>query len=453
MSLSPQQKQKLNLTTSMLRSLELLQLPAMELLDWIQEAALSNPVLEVEPPASPLSLSDLHTVRDNYADLHESSLWQSRGEAGSGDWLEQLPSSEETLTEYLCSQLRQTSLLSGEWLKRCLYLAECLDERGYLSTPIDALAGDLGCSAADVEQALFAVQMLDPPGVAARDLTECLILQLAQGPNLNALTLRLAREGLPLLAKHRYEELARLFHTDVDKIRDAAKVISALNPIPSRGFHSGRLTEYCVPDAVIYAENGRITIHLNDDRILPRISVNQDYVSLISDTGDEAVRQYLKEKLAEAKSLMGSVHNRSRTLTMILRALTEYQSGYFLRGEDLRPLTMQKMADLLGLNISTVSRAVQGKTIQFGGKDIPLREFFCSGVLSVSGDEISSETVKQKIAYLTRHENADAPLSDEALRFAMADMGIRISRRTVTKYRTALGIPSAAQRKQLKTEP
>ena len=150
---------------------------------------------------------------------------------------------------------------------------------------------------------------------------------------------------------------------------------------------------------------------------------------------------------------MGSVHNRSRTLTMILRALTEYQSGYFLRGEDLRPLTMQKMADLLGLNISTVSRAVQGKTIQFGGKDIPLREFFCSGVLSVSGDEISSETVKQKIAYLTRHENADAPLSDEALRFAMADMGIRISRRTVTKYRTALGIPSAAQRKQLKTEP
>jgi RNA polymerase sigma-54 factor len=452
MMLAAQQKQKLNLTTYMLRSLELLQLPAVELSEFIQEASLSNPLLEIEMTSAPLSLN-APPVKDDYTELCELSLWQEHGRAGSNDWLEQIPPYEETLTEYLCSQLRQTYLLSGDWLKRCLFIAESLDERGYLTTPIDVLAGKLGCTAAELEQALFDVQMLDPPGVAARDLTECLILQLAQGPNLNALTLRLAREGLPLLAAHRYEELAKRFRTDENTIRSAAKVIASLNPIPSGGYNSGQLTEYCIPDAVVETENGQITIKLNDSCILPRVAINRDYVALINETNDEETRQYLKGMLTEAKNLINSIDNRSHTITMILRALAEFQSGYFLRGEDLRPLTMQKLADILGINISTVSRAVQGKVIQFNGKSIPIRSFFTTAILSVSGDEISNEAAKQRIAYLIQRENADAPLSDEALRLVMADMGIRISRRTVAKYRAALGIPSAAQRKRIKNDP
>lgn len=255
-----------------------------------------------------------------------------RPHAGSGDYIERLALAQgETLTEHLTAQLRQSALLDGALLTRALYLVECLDERGYLTIPLDVLADELGCTAFELEQALFAVQMLDPPGVGARDLTECLILQLAQGPELNALTLRMAREGLPLLAARQYGELAKRFHADSVQIRNAAHAIASLNPIPSRGFGSGSAQHYVIPDANVSVENGQLTVDLND-RALPRVSIRPDYADLLESTDDCEVRQYIRGKLSEANSLIGNLQNRAGTLAALLRALVQYQSGFFCEG-------------------------------------------------------------------------------------------------------------------------
>ena len=449
LTIAVEQTQKLNLTAGMRQSLEFLQLSAPELAERIQDAALSNPVLEVEMPSpAALSLNEVGAPEEDLPWEQDELFRAERPHAGSGDYIERLALAQgETLTEHLTAQLRQSALLDGALLTRALYLVECLDERGYLTIPLDVLADELGCTAFELEQALFAVQMLDPPGVGARDLTECLILQLAQGPELNALTLRMAREGLPLLAARQYGELAKRFHADSVQIRNAAHAIASLNPIPSRGFGSGSAQHYVIPDANVSVENGQLTVGLND-RALPRVSIRPDYAGLLESTDDCEVRQYIRGKLSEANSLIGNLQNRAGTLAALLRALVQYQSGYFLRGDGLRPLTMQQMADALQVNVSTVSRAAQGKALQFGGKVLPLRSFFTTAVSSAAGAEISNDTVKQKIAYLIAHEDPLTPLSDDAIRLALEGMNIRISRRTVAKYRTALELPPANLRKR-----
>lgn len=449
LTIAVEQTQKLNLTVSMRQSLEFLQLSALELAERIQDAALSNPILDVEMPSpAALSLSEAGA-------LEEEPIWEQdeffrvyRPHSGSGDYIEHLALTQgETFTEHLTAQLRQSTLLGGTLLTHALYLVKCLDERGYLTIPLDVLAAELGCTVFELEQALFAVQMLDPPGVGARDLTECLILQLAQRPDFNALTLRMAREGLPLLAARQYGDLAKRFHADSVQIRKAAQAIVSLNPIPSRGFGSNSMQHYVIPDANVSVENRQLTVDLND-RALPRVSIHPDYASLLESTDDREVQQYIKRKLAEANSLIGNLQNRASTLAALLRALVQYQSGYFLRGDDLLPLTMQQMADALQVNVSTVSRTVQGKALQFGGKVLPLRNFFTTAVSSAVGTEVSNDTVKQKIVYLITHEDPLAPLSDDAIRLALEGMNIRISRRTVAKYRMALELPPANLRKR-----
>ena len=277
MELTQKQSQKLSMTAAMLQSLELLQLPVCELASHLQDAALSNPLLEVELPGVGTLAAEGHTV------LRESSRWDnlpsSRGDDNS---LENLAGAHtETFPEHLAAQLRQSQLLKpGSFLRLCLYLTDCLDERGYLTIPLEELAVEQGCSKTEAEQALFAIQMLDPPGVGARDLTECLILQLAQGPDFNALTVRMARDGLEALAAKDYAKLSRKFHASEAEIRRAAAVLTALNPIPAAGFGTAAPPQYAVPDAVVHVEGETVVMELNE-RALPRLTVDRNYAAAL----------------------------------------------------------------------------------------------------------------------------------------------------------------------------
>lgn len=439
MELTQKQSQKLSMTAAMLQSLELLQLPVCELASRLQDAALSNPLLEVELPGVGTLAEEGHTV------LRESSRWNnlpsSRGDNNS---LENLAGAHtETFSEHLAAQLRQSRLLKpGPFLRLCLYLTDCLDERGYLTIPLEELAAEQGCTAAEAEQALFAIQMLDPPGVGARDLTECLILQLAQSPDFNALTVRMARDGLEALAARNYAELSRRFHASEVEVRRASAVLLSLNPIPAAGFGAAAPTLYAVPDAVVHIEGETVVMELNE-RALPRLTVDRSYATALQESGDSSVRTYVREKLTEANALSGALQARRDTLTALLAALVDLQGDYFRSGT-LRPLTMGEMAERLGVSVSTVSRAVNEKLVEFRGRSIPLRTFF-PAALTVGG-AVAGETVRQKLAWFVSREDPAAPLSDEALRLALSAAGLDVSRRTVAKYRAQLGIAAANQR-------
>ena len=449
-----EQTQKLILTHAMQQSLQCLQKPALELREYLQEEALSNPLLEVEEPSlSELSPEMLEPDRDGPADLpverREQLVWESgrRTEGGDVDFTAYC-SRTESFPEYLENQLGQMTHLDGEQLALCRYLVGCLNSAGYLDCPLEELAGELGCPVFDLEQALFVVQSLDPPGVGARSLTECLLLQLAQSRSFNAVNIHLIREGLPLLAKGDYAALARLLGVRQSEARAAGDAIRALNPIPSCGFSGGSSVPYILPEASIRCDGGRVVIEMND-QAMPRLSLNGDYCVLLEGADCPAdARPYLREKLGEAKGLMANLRNRQDTLFRLLSEVVRMQEGYFLRGEELRPMTMGQAAEALGLNISTVSRAVKEKYVQFDGRVFPLRSLFTASVQATDGGSVSAESARQQLRRFLEAEDPAAPLSDEALSAALASVGIALSRRTVAKYRAELDIPAASQRRR-----
>lgn len=439
------QTQRLALTQAMRQSLDCLQMPALELNEYIQELGLSNPLLEIQPPS--YFEAELPTEAAAVWDKpYHSADYSSAAQGGERKpELGSLFAKEQTFRDYLHDQIGQSKLVDSEMRPLCLYLIDCLDERGYLDCPLEELSAETGQSVFSLEQALYAVQMLDPPGVGARSLSECLTLQLVQGADFNHLTLSIAQNGLDLLGPRNYPALAARFGVSVSEIKQASKAILALNPIPARGFASGRQVSYAVPDAIFRTEHGTLTIELNE-RILPRITINEEYTRMLQGAAEPEVAQYLKEKLSEAQTLVNGIHTRCDTFLRLIRELAEAEEDYFCRGGMLRPITMQQIAEKMHVNVSTVSRAAQNKYIEFQGKTIPVRSLF-TAALRADG-ELSSHSVKQRLRVLIQAEDPDAPLSDEAICRALAASGIKVSRRAVAKYRISMGIPSSVERRR-----
>lgn len=446
-----EQVQRLHLTPSMRRSLECLQLSLPELLQYVQQAALENPMLEVELP-SPGEVS-LDAPLPGEVSISERDAWDEysfRRENGTAEYdaLASIPAARaESLRDHLLAQLGQTALIPAQLQPPCRFLIDCLDGRGYLDCPLEDLAEETGYPLPLLEQALFAIQLMDPPGVGARSLSECLILQLSQGPHFSALTLSLARDGLELLAKKQYSLLAKRFHTDKKSILSAAAVISGLNPIPSRGFGSHEPDLYVVPDAFITAQGDSLTIELNR-RALPRVCVDSGYRSLLEASDNAELNAYLRQKMRDAEEIIRGIEGRGQTLHRLMHYIVRQQQAFFLGGE-LRPMTMQSAAEALEISHSTVSRAVQDKYIQFGGRIMALRSLFSSAAANAPEGELSSAAIRQRLCAMIQQEDKLHPLSDEALAAALARDGVEISRRTVAKYRSQLQIPPAGGRKSL----
>ena len=440
--------QKLVLTQNMRQSLDCLQLSAPELSEYVQEIALSNPLLDVQSPTYYETQLPSEAAPEREApEVREADGWQGVSPGRGGDAQTDFTAylvREKTFRDHLNEQIGQMKLVDDELLRLCRFLIDCLDERGYLDCPLEDLAREFDIPLFSLEQALFAVQMLDPPGVGARDLTECLTLQLAQSRSFDALALTIARDGLELLSKRDYSGLAEKLGVSVGEARAAAAKILALNPIPSRSFAGSEQIAYVAPDAVFSMQQGQLVIELNE-RILPRLSVNAEY-SALSASDDPEVQRYVKEKLSEAQALIKGVHTRCDTLLQLIRLIADEQHNYFCHGGELVPITMQQVAEKMGMSTSTISRAAQNKYIQFQGRTIPLRSFFTTAIRSDAA--VSSHAVKQRIRSLIQAEDPAAPLSDEALRLALSALGVEVSRRAVAKYRMAMDIPSSSQRRK-----
>lgn len=441
-----EQAQKLNLTPSMRQALECLQLPALEMLQYVQEAALENPMLEVDLPSlERLSADAPAEPAVTQYDSWDDCFARRRTDGADLDPLAAAPAEAESLRDHLLAQIGQSALIDAKLQPLCCFLVDCLDSRGYLDCPLDVLAQETGQPLFQMEQALFAVQMLDPPGVGARSLSECLVLQLSQGPHFNALTLGLARGGLEQMAKKQYAELAKRFQTDKKSILAAVEVISRLNPIPSRGFGSHDYDAFVIPDAFITGRDGGLTVELNT-AAQPRITIDSHYRALLESTEDPELGEYLRGKLQQANGLLRGVQARGQTLQRLVRYVAAAQRDFFTGGE-LHPMTIQSAAEALDISPSTVSRAVQDKYIQFGGRVLPLRSLFSTPAAYGGEGELSSVAVKQRLRSLVQKEDPAHPLSDEDLAAALAEDGVTLSRRTVAKYRAQMQIPPIAQRR------
>ena len=441
MKLSQTQKQSLILTTSLQQSLSVLQMSAAELQSHINEMVVENPLIDLDRPAP--SCSDyrpapaarpVQTVPSDPDDDPVSNLAD--------------PAQQETFVSHLKRQLPQVArYLPERFLPICEFIVESLDRRGYLDEPIDLLAASMGVSIEDATQALYAVQALSPTGVGARTLEECLILQLAEGPHFNQYTLAIVQKHLDALAKRKFEEIARELDISVAQVKEYFTLIRSLNPIPSNGFVSTQdENHYIVPEAYVDIEGTEFSVRTNEEAFSVPV-VNEEYMEVLSKSGDEKTKDYVKDKYRQVKQLKTDLDKRSSTLNRVIEAMVTAQKDYLTNQSPApAPLSVQQVADSLKLHPSTVSRAVQDKYISVSGHVIPLKSLLCAQI--GNGIPVSSAMLKLYMDKLIAAEDHDHPLSDEILSAALHGMGITISRRTVADYRKEFGIPTASQRKK-----
>ncbi len=293
------------------------------------------------------------------------------------------------------------------------------------------------------------VQGLDPPGVAARDLSECLRLQLAYLGVTDPKAIELVTDYLDELARRRYDVLARRLKVDQEAVRDYAELVRSLSPRPGALFRTSGATSYVVPDIVVRELDGRLVVMSNEE-VVPTLRISPLYRRLLAaGQADEKTKDYVKGKLKSAVELIKSIDRRKDTLTRIAKLIVVYQQDFFMHGpRALRPLTRASIAQALEMHPSTVSRALAGKYIQTPYGTFEFKYFFSGGYQSISGEDVSATSVKKHIRDLIEAEPAGRPHSDQKLAELLHSQGFEISRRTVAKYRDELRIEPSYRRKR-----
>lgn len=457
MELSLSQKQALTLSPQMIQTMEILQMDSQELLEYIGEVIQENPLLEqVESTAK----------QEEYFKLKRELAWLDSCDTSNRFYHLQdmeenddplrncgvVNDEEETLCEHLLSQLEAIELPFT--IKRAaIFIAKNLNTNGWLDEDLFAIANAVGCSEKIAERALSVVQSLDPPGVACRNLSECLCIQLVRKCPEQDLALRIAQSHLDLLAKSHYRLIAQKLESSLVSVRQACDFIRSLNPRPGAGYSSGNVSTYINPDILVFSDLGKFEVVAND-YFFPSLQISGYYTQLMKDEqGDVELRSYLTNKVRQAKWVIGAIEQRRTTLLSCARCIVEAQQGFFWRGSGyLAPLTLARVANQLGVHESTVSRAIRGKFLQCDKGTYPLNYFFSRG-LAMSYEteqEVSSDQAKALLKRLVAEEDRSKPLSDQKLCELMTQEGCELSRRTVAKYRSELNIPSTVERRQYK---
>ena len=465
------QSQSLVMTPQLQQAIRLLAASNLEIEAFIGEALESNPLLEAgevrsverEAPAEseePALHDSTPGDGDQALDIDPEALDRDRD---TGDWSAQvsgprgdddLPDiseradDEPTLAEHLDAQVGAASPdRQTEFIAR--HLVGLLDEAGYLPVPLREIAGDLGVALADVEAALKVVQSLDPTGVGARTLSECLALQAIEADRYDPCMKRLI-ENLDLVARGEFARLKRMCDVDDEDFADMLVELRSYDPKPGLKYGGGG-REPVVPDILIAPTTNGWDIRLNE-ATLPRLVVNRRYyVELRNGCQDKAAKSWLGEKLADANWLIKALDQRAKTILKVASAVVKAQEGFFRKGvSELRPLTLRAIAEEIEMHESTVSRVTSNKYLHCDRGTFELKYFFSSGVASSDGEGASAEAVKAQIRALCDAEDPGDILSDDKLVDLLKEKGFDLARRTVAKYREAIGIGSSVQRRRQK---
>jgi RNA polymerase sigma-54 factor len=489
-TLSQRLSQQMVLAPRMIQSMEILQLPIMALQERIQQELQENPVLEVRetaddaPALEEVGLDPVGNPSDDARDPGDAELIVDGGENGeldfdrlealSKDWedhfneehrpsrngiadegdrkhdaMQNMASRPQSLQDYLNDQIAFLDTEPGQ-AALTRYLIANLDERGYLTSSLEELAAAYGqpVTLEQMEDALDLIQKCDPPGVGARTPEECLLLQLTpETPHREVLRV-LIQKHLDDIGHNRLPVIQKKTGFDLNTIKEAIEVLQHLNLRPGAQFTSESIP-YVVPDLIVERnEDGGYDVRLVDDW-LPNLYISRKYLELYrTKGGDPKTREYLKRKIQAATWLQDSIEQRRNTLIKVTRAIIDHQREFLDKGpEYVVPLKMQQIADQVGVHVTTVSRAVDDKWVQTPRGIFPLKRFFGGGTQTASGEEVAWEKIKNKLLELISAEDKANPLSDEDLVHQLGEAGYPVARRTVTKYRKMLHIPSSRQRK------
>src|SRR5437870_7169163 len=454
------------LSPQLQQSLLILQTPLLELRNLVQQEMETNPVLEelpeepgvderneVEPSADhnfKNEFEKLASLDEEWRDyMAQSASYRDSKEAQDKRQFvfDSIPV-QETLQQNLIGQLNQ-SVLSASDRKAAELIIGNIDDNGVLQMTPEEMALNSGIPKEDFEKMLVLIQSVYPSGVGARDLRECLLIQLARGGKERSLEYKIVSEHMEDLGKRRFPEIARRMGISVEEVQKAADNIARLNPRPGQIFAAAP-QNYVLPDVMVEKVDGEYQITLNNEQI-PHLRISNLYKDIIAsgNTQGSDVKDYIRDKIRSGKFLIRSIHQRQQTILNIARQIVSRQRDFLEHGPShLKPMTMGKVADAVGVHETTVSRAVSGKYMATPQGIFEMKYFFTSGYQTATGESLSNTSVKEAIPDLVKHENGSAPLSDHEIVEILGERGIPIARRTVAKYRTELNIlPSHMRRK------
>ncbi|MEM0672258.1 MULTISPECIES: RNA polymerase factor sigma-54 [Dickeya] len=466
--------QQLAMTPQLQQAIRLLQLSTLELQQEIQQALESNPLLEqadIHDEVETQEISDSETLDTREAleqkempdELPLDAAWDEIYTAGtpsgtSTDYRdEELPvyqgETTQTLQDYLMWQVELTPFSDTD-AAIATSIVDAVDNTGYLTVSLDDIRESIGneeVTLEEVEAVLKRVQRFDPVGVAARDLRECLLVQLSQFnsdiPRLSEARL-IVSDYLDLLANHDFRTLIRTSRLKEDVLKEALALIQSLDPRPGQSINTGE-SEYVIPDVLVRKVQGHWTVELNTDSV-PRLQINQQYAALGNSARNDSDGQFIRSHLQEARWLIKSLESRNDTLLKVTRCIVEQQQAFFEHGEEcMKPMVLADIAQAVDMHESTISRVTTQKFLHSPRGIFELKYFFSSHVNTDNGGEASSTAIRALVKKLIAAENPAKPLSDSKLTTLLSEQGIIVARRTVAKYRESLSIPPSNQRKQL----
>ena len=489
LQLSQRLTQSLVLAPQLQQSLALLQAPTLELKALVEQELQQNPVLEevaeampetnekgeresdgeldhadpAEPPAdiaadsnSTAPVDDFQAEFDRLVQLDQEwrdhfaqtnlPMRQSAEDEEKRQFMFDSIVAGTSLAEKLLEQVRDSSLTEEQRPLAELIIGN-IDDYGYLKASVEDIASAINIPGEKILAALKVIQTFDPPGVGARDLRECLLLQLERQARQDSLEYQIVRDYMEALGKRRIPEIARGTGRTVEEVQDALSSIGRLEPRPGRAFLPDN-DQYVLPEVFVQRNGDDFTVSTNNEHI-PHLRISNVYKDLMSQGGNSAeVKNYIREKIRAGKFLIKSLHQRQTTIGNIAREIVKRQRAFMDKGvAHLRPLTMVQIAEVVGVHETTVSRAVSGKYMETPQGIFEMKYFFTAGLQTDSGGGVSNTSVKDMIADIFKAENTGKPLSDQEVVKMLKEKGIVIARRTVAKYRTELNILPSNLRK------
>ncbi|EOW7631067.1 TPA: RNA polymerase factor sigma-54 [Shigella sonnei] len=466
--------QQLAMTPQLQQAIRLLQLSTLELQQELQQALESNPLLEQidtheeidtreTQDSETLDTADALEQKEMPEELPLDASWDTIYTAGTpsgtrGDYIDdELPvyqgETTQTLQDYLMWQVELTPFSDTD-RAIATSIVDAVDDIGYLTVPLEDILESMGDEEIDideVEAVLKRIQRFDPVGVAAKDLRDCLLIQLSQfdktTPWLEEARLIIS-DHLDLLANHDFRTLMRVTRLKEDVLKEAVNLIQSLDPRPGQSIQTGE-PEYVIPDVLVRKHNGHWTVELNSDSI-PRLQINQHYASMCNNARNDGDSQFIRSNLQDAKWLIKSLESRNDTLLRVSRCIVEQQQAFFEQGEEyMKPMVLADIAQAVEMHESTISRVTTQKYLHSPRGIFELKYFFSSHINTEGGGEASSTAIRALVKKLIAAENPAKPLSDSKLTSLLSEQGIMVARRTVAKYRESLSIPPSNQRKQL----
>ncbi|WP_041076663.1 RNA polymerase factor sigma-54 [Bacillus sp. OxB-1] len=437
--LMQKQTTQLVMTTELRTAISLLQHSVLELSDYIYEQAISNPLIDLESTSSKDTIIERSTLRTSS---------KSSSETNDFSPIDHLNLERKTLQDYLLYQAGLTpypeSVKAG--IRNFIY---SIDENGYLAAPLDELCMELKISAEEGEHILRLIQELEPAGVGARSIQECIQLQLRKLPERNPLAERIIAEHFDEYSTRRWNDIARKQKVTLQDIQYIHDLIQTLDPRPGAKYNSD-ITNYIVPEVYVLKEPNGLSVILNDDCI-PKVNLNSGYLALLQDK-QSIDYAYLKEKYEEVKRIQQSLAQRHSTLYKVAKAIVEHQKDFFYEGlKALKPMTLKQVADEIGVHESTISRITTNKYMDTPLGVFELKYFFTAGLGAndATSGEVSSSYLKDLIRKLIDAEDKSKPYSDQDL-VSLIEKQEKVSpsRRVIAKYRNELNIPSSSKRKR-----